>query len=522
MIGLAGLIWQMPVTLAQPPEGQSPIYRVTVVERTIKAINYEYQNGPTMIDFRGTVLLPHSKGEAMVESRRGRTQIDAKLEGLSTPQHFGREYLSYVLWAITPEGRPHNIGEVVPGPSDKAKIHVTTDLQAFALIVTAEPYAAVRQPSDVVVLENEVRPDTAGIAEPVMAKYELLPRGEYTWHVSRELDRAVANAPKVSMHDYEAIVQLYQAENAVGIARAANAERYAPGTFTRAEQLLATARRLRDDRADYREVVRTAREASQTAEDSRLIAQRLQQAEKLHVADTALSRTQAELVSARQAKEEAIEAAQQAQAEAAAAREQVKAPTVPAPAGSYPAVRDRAYTQAPIPPPNNSAAGEQQVRPDGRKREVRVQMLEELNGVLPTLDTPRGLVAKVADDGFRGLDFLSTTSEELAQFARIVSRRPDLRVAVEGYCDSAGKESLARERAENVRRALIANGISSGVVSAVGLGNSRPIGPNSSEEARRENSRVEIVISGNSIGEMPSWDRSYSLTRQTVPTATLP
>src|SRR5579859_2246711 len=205
--------------LCQRADHGVPIYRVTVIERTVKAINYQYRADPTMVDFRGTVLMPKAKGEAIVESKRGRTEIDAKLEHLEDPQRFGREYLTYVLWAISPEGRPHKLGEVMPNGSDKARLRITTDLQAFGLIVTAEPYSAVRQPSNVVVAENMVRGDTVGKIEEIEAKYELMPRGHYVFDPHENLAWK-ANAPKVSMSEYEAITELYQAENAVGIARA--------------------------------------------------------------------------------------------------------------------------------------------------------------------------------------------------------------------------------------------------------------------------------------------------------------
>src|SRR5580704_18149721 len=181
----------------------APIYQVTVVERTVKAINYKYRSDPTMIDFRGTVLLPKGKGEAIVQSKQGRTDIEVRFENLTEPQKFGLEYLTYVLWALTPDGRPHNIGEVVPGTTDKAKLHVTTDMQAFAMIVTAEPYSAVRQPGNVVVLENAVRPDTVGKIEEVEARVELLPRGLYAYHLPDQLEPANNATPKVSMRQYE-------------------------------------------------------------------------------------------------------------------------------------------------------------------------------------------------------------------------------------------------------------------------------------------------------------------------------
>src|SRR5882724_174269 len=158
-----------------------PIYQVTVTERTVKAVNYEYRRGPTRIDFRGTILLPDAKGDAVVESKAGRADISVKFDRVLAPSRYGGEYLTYVLWAITPEGHAKNLGEVLADGGDHARLHVTTDLQAFGMIVTAEPYSAVRQPSDVVVMENEIRPDTAGKVEVIQAKYELLPRGQYTY-----------------------------------------------------------------------------------------------------------------------------------------------------------------------------------------------------------------------------------------------------------------------------------------------------------------------------------------------------
>src|SRR6516164_1385915 len=173
-----------------------PIYQVTVIERSVKAVSYQYLGGQTQIDFAGTVLLAQAKGTAIVESKSGRTQIGARFSNLAAPSRFGGEYLTYVLWAITPEGHPKNLGEIIPGSSDKAHTQVTTDLQSFGLIVTAEPYAAVRLPSDVVVMENVVRPDTLGSTEPINVKYELMPRGAYTYQVPSDLHSA--SGPKVS------------------------------------------------------------------------------------------------------------------------------------------------------------------------------------------------------------------------------------------------------------------------------------------------------------------------------------
>src|SRR5215471_18869719 len=182
---LPAAFYTLPAAAQQNPNsGRSvPLYQVTVVERSVQAVNYQYRSGPTRIDFRGTVLLSNAKGDATVESQRGRTEIDARFENLMPPTRFGREYLTYVLWAISPDGAPHNLGEIVTNASDHGNLRVTTGLQTFGLIVTAEPYSTVRQPSDVVVLENQVRPDTIGRTQPIRAKYELMPRGHYTYEV---------------------------------------------------------------------------------------------------------------------------------------------------------------------------------------------------------------------------------------------------------------------------------------------------------------------------------------------------
>ena len=260
--------------------GRAPIYSVTVVERTTKAVNYEYRSLPTRIDFRGTVLLPKARGEATVESKRGRTEIEAKIENLPAPTRFGSEYLSYVLWAITPEGAPQNLGEVVANGADKARLHVTTDLQAFGLIVTAEPYAAIHQPSDVVVLENEVRPDTIGKIEEIQARYELMPRGHYTLNIDKGMGTETSGGPKISMDRYEAQLELYEAQNAIAIAVTADAERYAPEIMQKARQVFNQAQRNWAGKVSPKLVVQDAREAAQTAEDARVVAERRRQEEQ--------------------------------------------------------------------------------------------------------------------------------------------------------------------------------------------------------------------------------------------------
>lgn len=253
---------------AQQASGSAPIYRVNVVSRTVKAVNYGHRQIPTKIDFKGTILMPDADGEAVVESRRGAVQIRAEFDDLVAPSRFGPEYMTYVLWAITPEGRATNLGELVTNRNNDAKIRVSTELQSFALIVTAEPYYAVTQPSGVVVLENHVRPDTAGKVDFVNARYELLPPREFTY----DINRPEPNTKMVSMSEYESLLALYQALNAIQIGQSQGVDTIAPESFQRARQLYQQASDLHNSKGDSKKVVMLARESAQIMEDARLIA----------------------------------------------------------------------------------------------------------------------------------------------------------------------------------------------------------------------------------------------------------
>ena len=264
-----------------PPAGQNdpnrsvPIYQVTVVQRALRAVNFQRHGGPTKVDLKGTILLPKGDGEARVEVKNGYTEIDANFRKLDAPTQFGNEFLTYVLWAITPDGHAINLGEVLANGSNKAHMRVTSPYSTFGLLVTAEPYFSVPYPSDVVVMESVVRPDTVGQVENVEAKYELLPRGQYTLHVKpKDLPsaRMQQQTDGLSMSDYEAILELYQARNAVQIARADGAAQYAGPTFAKAEDALNQAETLSASKGDKTAIINAARQAVQAASDARAVA----------------------------------------------------------------------------------------------------------------------------------------------------------------------------------------------------------------------------------------------------------
>jgi hypothetical protein len=269
----------VPLILALNPSGaraedehNSPIYRITVVQRSLPAVNYGHRSEPTKIDFRGTVLAPATHGSAMVEAKAGAVTVHAKFAALDSPAKYGPQYLTYVLWAISPEGQTERLGEIITNHSDDAKLDVSTSLQTFGLLVTAEPYFAVSKPGPVVVMENVLRPDTIGTSEPVSAKYELLPRVEsYTVNLQSP-GAAAGNGPMVSQREYEATLALYQARNAIQIVRAEGVDDRARATLQKAEHLEQEAEQIPNRKANSERVISLARQAAQTAEDAKNIA----------------------------------------------------------------------------------------------------------------------------------------------------------------------------------------------------------------------------------------------------------
>src|SRR5688572_30990822 len=268
LLAIASLLIAARPAGAQTPgqvRGKQPIYTITinVVERSTKAVNYQHRNGSTKIDFKGTPLMPEARGEAKVESKQGYMEVEVEFDDLQSATRFGHEFLTYVLWAITPEGRATNMGEIILNGT-KSKLNVTTELQTFGMVVTAEPYFAVSQPSDAVVMENIIRKDTVGKVEEIEAKYELLQRGQYTINV---LPAELKPIPL----DSKTPLDLYQARNAVRIARWAGADKSAPESYQKAVKLLEQAEAYKAKKAGNKSVSMTAREAVQTAEDARLI-----------------------------------------------------------------------------------------------------------------------------------------------------------------------------------------------------------------------------------------------------------
>ena len=487
----------------QPQQnGPTPIFRVQVVSRSIQAVSYRNRSGWTKIDFQGTTLAPQAKGTADVNSRLGHMEIKLDVKNLAAPSSFGSEFLTYVLWAITPDGHAANLGEVVVDSNGNFKGDVTTELQSFGLIVTAEPYFAVRQPSDVVVMENIIRQDTVGKYEFVDAKYELLPRGQYMYQVPESQQH-----PVVMNSNKKSPLELYEAMNAVQIARYARADQYAGDTFQNAATLLNQAQDY-EVRKQWNPAIMTAKEATQKAEDARIISLRRQQQLALdQERQDAAARQAAAQQQAAQAQQQAAEEARQKQL----AEEQAKLEAQERAAAEHAkqeadAARAQATEEAQKAQQAAAEADRLRQQAEAEKNQLREQLLQQFNAVLPTRETARGLVVSVGDVLFdTGKYTLKEPAREaLARVSGIVSSHPGLNLQIEGYTDSTGSDELnqrlSENRANTVRDYLVGQGVNPQNTTAMGYGKSYPVASNDTAAGRKLNRRVELVISGEVIG----------------------
>jgi outer membrane protein OmpA-like peptidoglycan-associated protein len=497
--------------VAVEPMAQTPTFHVVVTSRTTPAVNYKHRSGSTKVDFAGTDLMPSADGKADVNSKRGAIEIEAEFGNLRKPTTFGNEYLTYILWAISPEGRAVNLGEVLVGGNSRSKLHVTTDLQAFALIVTAEPYYAVRQPSNVVILENVIRADTRGSVETVNAKYELMERGGYI-PTGYKFDPVVLNT--------KLPLEFFEARNALRIAQSEGAEQYASDSYQHAVALMNNV----DEYATRKNVQRkpliaVAREAVQTAEDAREIAVKKMEdvrlANERQASTDAQAQSQAQADDATRQRDKAQSDTARAQSDTAKAQSDMAASQAASAAAVTAAQTDADQSRLAAQQAQQNVLDAQQNAQQAQlnaqqaetdKAAMRARLSEQLNSILQTRDTARGLIVSMSDVLFdTGRYSLKPGArEKLAKVAGILLAYPGLNIAVGGYTDNVGgdemNQRLSENRATSVRDYLVQQGVTTNSVSARGFGNTLPVASNDNASGRQQNRRVELLVSGEAIG----------------------
>jgi outer membrane protein OmpA-like peptidoglycan-associated protein len=545
---------------------QGPVvFRVDVVSRTTKAINYHHRQGSTVVSIEGTSLAPKAKGEIKVDSKTGATKIDAYIDKMRPATEIGEGFLTYVLWAITPEGRPQNLGEfMIDG--DDARLQAATELQSFGMIVTAEPYYAVTMPSDYVVAEAVVKTKgdrtTSGTIMPIETKYELVKRGGYLQYLPP--------ADRVRLSEAKNIpLDLMEARQAMAVAKSAGAMRYAADTMQKAEVDLQNAEAFMKSSSDKKRVQTLARHVTQLAEDARLISVRKAEEEALQAERAAAERREAQLAddARRQAEQRRLaeqEAAresrakmeaqqraleteraallQQQQASAALAEkerqlameaernrvatanleaERLKQQQLEADAARVRAeneakqrafeadmARQRAEAEARQRELEAAAAKarDEAQRADAERTRMRQELVRQFNMILATRESARGLIVNMSDVLFDTGKYTlrAGTREKLAKIAGIILAHPGLKLEVEGHTDNTGgmalNQRLSEQRADEVRKYLVAQGIDTNSITAQGFGYSRPVADNNTAAGRQQNRRVELVVSGSIIG----------------------
>jgi outer membrane protein OmpA-like peptidoglycan-associated protein len=400
---------------------------------------FSYREGPKSdLNFRGTPIAANAFGYAEVEYEEGNARISAEVEELPAPSELG-PYTTYVLWALSPDGRAANQGVIAGYEGGDGEIETEYGASQFALIVTAEPHFAVSAPSTMIALYN-VAEDVEGTESKVTT---LTERSDYS-----KLNRIATDDKKKSEP-----IELVQAQYAVAIADSVGAKQYAPEQYKAAEsklgaaQLAATAKK----NSEQKMTPDLAREAVIAGEDAR----------------------RAAMIGAAEA-----EAERERQATAVAATEAQRA-------------RSAAEAEA----QRARSASENAAR-------ARNELYSRLQAALPTTETERGLVSEVGGVQFAtGTSNLSAAAREgLARFAGIVASYPGLRFTVEGHTDNTGSiatnNELSLRRAIAVRDYLIGQNVAASSIDVEGLGPSRPIADNASAEGRTRNRRVEIIVSG--------------------------
>jgi outer membrane protein OmpA-like peptidoglycan-associated protein len=525
-------VWSSPVW-AQSNETPAS----DLVPRNIKAIGYQVGGGSATVD-----LVPSgdvsASGEAKVQAKPAITTVEAEVRGLRPPTQIGAEFLTYVMWAVSPDGRADNLGELIPDNSGKAKLKATTQLQSFSLFVTAEPYSVVRHPSEVLILENALRKNTKGRIFPVEG-YKLMRRTQY---------EKLGNPLALSMDLKKVPLQMYEARNAVDIAKSRASDKYAPEIFGKAESSLKMAENALAAKKNTKDVMSLARQTAQFAEDARALSMQRQAEERIAQEKEAAAakakaeaeakaaaeaaeakrradedaKRQAELAAAREAQlkaeADAKEARLKAEADAQQARMKAEADAKEARMKAEADAKEaRMKADADLAAAKAKAdADALQAREDAAKAEadrarqaaeaLRAQLLEQFNRILETKDTVRGLVITMGDVLFDTgkYDLRSPTREMLAKLSGIVLAHPGLRLEVEGHTDSVGSDefnqTLSEKRADTVREYLIKQGLDGSAVTAKGFGKTMPVADNTSAAGRQKNRRVELIVSGEVIG----------------------
>lgn len=464
-----------PLTFAAIPDAPP----APTVDHSVRTVSYG-SGAISKATLAPTALAPKGNGSVKINAKQGTAELKISVKGLPEPISFGPEFLTYVAWGVAPDGRPRNLGEIVT-KKGSGSVSTTTQMAAFGIVVTAEPYFAAGAPSELVVLQNKFSEKELKNVTPADAAFKTFSRATF--------GRAQMPDPKAKIPS-----EVYQARNAVRIADLFGANTYAGEARKRANDLLAQTEKFQADKKQRKMAPSKARETVQAAEaaraasvrslnEARVAAQQAEAADKARDAQASAERSKKDAESSKKD-------AESAQADAARAN-----------ANAADEARRRGQAEA--------AAAQSDLllrQAEEEKHALRARLLKQFNLILETRDSARGLIVNLGDVLFDVGKFTIRPGarEKLAKLSGVVLGNPGLQLAVEGHTDSTGSDELNQKLSENragsVRDYLVTQGVASETITATGFGKTKPVAPNETSEGRQKNRRVEIVVSGDVIG----------------------
>jgi outer membrane protein OmpA-like peptidoglycan-associated protein len=481
--------------------------------RTTIAITYPLDQ-TIEVPFHGTTRLPRLKGSAKIrrQSRRG-TRVELHLDNLPRAYELGGVYTTYVLWAISPDGHVDNLGEIKRSGSGliDSKIDVTTSLQTFALVVTAEPHFLVHSPSRMVVMEN-MAPVTIRDAQVETSKIQYIGN---TSDYFRD-----ASVPQIAESDFRDIpVVLLGARQAINLARYAGAERDAPNELRTAEadlQQAESALRMRQAEREIDILARQAISSGAKAEDMALVRrasrERREEIERRDLAvrkaeetaETAnqeITRLKAELDTERHGRElaerdavNATEKLRDARTEIARLREEIQTVRADSEDAKVRLARIEGEKQA----EDARRANEKRAVDQRAAAETLKQTLARFGAVR---DGNRGMTLVLAESIWanpRSTNLVAAAAAKLDQIGALLANNPNYQISIESFTDNRGDEGalqqLTQDRARVLSERLAAAGVDVTRIQASGLGGANPVAPNTTVASRAKNRRTEITL----------------------------
>lgn len=484
------------------------------VPRQTTAITYPEDEVVT-VQFRGTTRFPRMKGDARIKrTRRNGTEIELSVSKMPRPFELGAGYATYVVWAVSPDGQIDNLGEIKRRGFFEfdSKISVTTPLQTFSIIITAEPHFLVRRPSRAIMLENlsaiSLSGRTLGSVKAV----------NYFGNSSDYFSDA--RTPEIAELDYSKTPSMVlQAKQAVALARYAGAQRDATEELQTAETLMQNAENAWKAGRDEEAVDLTARQAVSAAvkaEDTALV--RKEAREKRNEK----SRSDAEL---RTAEDKYLRAQDEiTELKAELAREQRQRELTERDSSNYSEQiktlrEENARLREEIGKLRSDAedaktrlarvegekiAVEKQREQDERASRLRENMPVLMQSLKPfgtVRQTERGIVLTLPETYFAGIrdtNFAAASDVKISNLANVLANSTDYRIVVESHTDNKGTpdelQSLTQNRAQTLLDRLAAGGVEATRIEVKGYGASLPVAPNTTNLNRAKNRRVDVIL----------------------------